>query len=888
MRKNTTTTGIKGKIITGFVLLLTLIFISVYAVFKLANQLAPPDTGASTSVRKLTLTSNLLSSLIETEGMARAYLSTNDSAYLYQFYEQEAINDRYIDTLTTSSINNTKQYIRILTVDSLLDLKKQTYHNFFLLKKEATHIGLGDLHKSVNIYDDTLSITNRVISNTVTKQVPTEASRKPGFFPRLWNRITGRKIIDTTHTVNQGPVISSDTALSYQVYRNNTLNKVRSQLKKFENQRLLEQQLITEREMALLQADQKIMNEIRAVLLLFEKEEISNALSETENSRKVLNNLWITALILAGTGLLTTIGFIILIWKDLARSAFYRRQLEQARQLAESLLKVKEKFLANMSHEIRTPLTSIIGFTERLSETHLNKEQTKYLKYVNSSSEHLLELINDLLEFSRINSGKIDLVEKPFKPSALFAEAFETLEQRAKDKNLEIILDQNMPEFELLGDSLRLKQVIINLLSNSIKFTEKGKVILQTKAFLTDEGRSANIKIRVADTGIGIPKDKLEVIFEEFTQVDPGITRKYGGSGLGLAISSKLINLMNGSISVSSSIDKGTVFTIRLSLPVFRGETATVQSPEYIGEINLQGIKVLLAEDDNTTAILLADILKNFNADVVTTSNGLEAIDKYKEANGAFNLIITDIQMPGISGPEFIGQIREFCSEGNHNMPPVIGLTAHADTSDIERYKQVGMDYFVLKPFKKHEIIKVLSSVSGKLNTGSAISGNSLKGPDHSELLSTSLKSPDNNNTAENTFVNNTEFHNQESEYQSPFPAEDYPDITNFRKFTGNDEDSLRKILLSLNANIDSTVDEMRHAFESRDYAKLSLLSHRILPNMRLLEVKTTASNLKKLELMCKEEHWDEQLIANKLDESIKCLSEISIKLELLHSSPRQ
>jgi len=857
MKKGTTSTGIKGKIITGFVLLLTLIFISVYAVFKLANQLLPPDPGVSSSVRKLTLISNLLSSLIETEGMARAYLSTNDTLYLEKFYEQEEITSRYIDTLTSSSINNTKQYLRILTVDSLLNLKEQTYNNFFQLKKEADLIGLGDLHRSVKSYDDSISIANSTISKTITKQVPSSQTKKPGFFPRLWNRVTGKKKVDSTQILNPNPVISYDTAMSYQVFHDNALKRVRSQLKRFETQKLVEQQLITEREMMLLQADQKIMTEIRAVLLLFEKEEIANALNETENSRYILNNLWITALILAGAGLLTTIAFIILILKDLAKSAFYRRQLEQARSLAESLLKVKEKFLANMSHEIRTPLTSIIGFTDMLAETPLNKEQSKYLKHVNASSEHLLELINDLLEFSRIDSGKLNLDAKPFNPAVLIAEAFESLEHRAKDKNLEITLRQNLPSVALLGDSLRLKQIVINLLNNSIKFTEKGKIILQTKANIDKDGKTALLIIRVADTGIGIPQEKLDAIFEEFTQVDPGITRKYGGSGLGLAISSKLVKMMDGSINVTSRIHKGTIFTIKLTLPVYQDEIVSQPVAEIHGTTDLHNIKVLLAEDDATTSILIADLLKKFNAHVVVTSNGFEALDKYKEDNGAYNLIITDIQMPGLSGPELIKQIKEISHSMNYQLPSVIGLTAHAETRDIEKYQALGMDYFILKPFRNQDFIKVLNQVSERLPVTSPLT--ELNGQ---EMLQTE------SSDTENIGVN-----------------DDNPDLTNFMKFAGEDEDSLKKILLSLDSNIIATSDEMRSAFESRNFARLSLLSHRMLPNMKLLEAKTTSFHLKKLELICKEEQPDEQLIEHTLDESIKCLSEIREKLSQLQTS---
>jgi len=329
------------------------------------------------------------------------------------------------------------------------------------------------------------------------------------------------------------PRIAIDTLNSYMIMKDSTLEMARAQLLRMGERERIERQMVVERELLLVKTNQVIMDEIRKVLLLFEKEEINRAIEGTGNSRKVLQRLWYTALVLTSVGLFTMLVFVFLIWKDLARSAFYRKQLEKARVLAEHLLKVKEQFLANMSHEIRTPITSIIGFTERLSGTRLTKEQDDYLSYINSSSEHLLGLVDDLLDYSRIESGKFNLESIPFRPSELLSQAFETLRQKAEDKGLSMNLNTTIAESDAyVGDPLRIRQIVFNILNNSIKFTEHGSVSLSAEMQKTKEN-SVVLSIRVVDTGIGIALDKQKEIFEEFTQVDAGITRKYGGSGAG-------------------------------------------------------------------------------------------------------------------------------------------------------------------------------------------------------------------------------------------------------------------------------------------------------------------------------------------------------------------
>lgn len=836
MKKTKPTTGIKLKVVTGFILLLSLALVAVLSIIKLATQLTPPDSGVSTSVTKLTVTSNLLSSLIEADGQARAFVSTGDPSYLTRYQLQVEKTRAFVDTLKISSLSNTNQYLRMLAVDSLLDLKRVMYNKYFELKQQDSVKESINFNEITEQYGDSIRLPDRTISRTITKLIPQEEAPKPGLIRKLWNNLVGKKKSDTIVKYVPETSVVYDTIMAYKAVRDTTLSLVKSQLARIEEQEKVSRQQAIEREMMLVQSDQDIMNEIRAVLLLYEKEEISRVINGTENSQSVLKRLWNTALGLAGIGLLTSLIFITMIWKDLAKSTFYRKQLEKARLLAETLLKVKEQFLANMSHEIRTPLTSIIGFTEMLSESSVNPEQAKYIKFINSSSVHLLELINDLLDFSKIDSGKLTFESRPFNPEELFEQAFETLKPRAEEKGLEMILKQSIPPMILAGDTLRIRQIVYNLLSNSIKFTEKGKIMLQTKATLSSNNELATLIIRVADTGIGIPKEKLDVIFDEFTQVDHSITRKYGGSGLGLAISKKLVEMMNGKISVLSRSEEGTIFTIKITLPIYDGNEVVEEiRRDEVSKLNLDNLRILLAEDDQTTRLLLAEFLNKHKAKVTEAGNGIKAWELYNKNPHDFDLIMTDIQMPGLSGPEFVEKILDKCRVENLESPVIIGLTAHADNNEIAKYKEQGMSYFLMKPFKNSELRQVLKS-SGLKNKVT-----------QSKLAVDSV--------------------------------DDGLDLSSFRKFAGDDEESLHRILASLSNNLSETANEMQKAYNENKLSELSLLAHRMLPNTRLLGASDVAASLKSLEIICKNPQVELSLVKQDLDLAIAGLNNLKERL---------
>lgn len=845
MNKQRQSEGVKGKVLSGFFILLLIALAAVVAVIELATQLAPPESGSSESVTKLTLVSNLLSKLVEANGQGRAYITTGDKRFLSKYRKLDKGIRSLTDSLKYYSALQPEQYKRILVVDSLLKIKRSTMESFFRNRSEDDTL-FNDILGSAPVQGLNDSTAGQSVSRTQPEKqgqaILDEEAEKQPFFKKIWNNITGKKPRrDSIAKIDVVPPLLSDS-LIFTSNADTTIEMVKSQLRRMGEHERLSRQRNIELDLLLMRTDRIIMDEIRSVLLLFEKEEINRAISDARNSREVYRRLWYTALVLAAAGLLTMIVFVVLIWKDLARSNFYRRQLESSRALAEKLLKVKELFLANMSHEIRTPITSIIGFSERLETTRLSKEQKNYLAYINASSEHLLGLVDDLLDYSRIESGRFNLENIPFLADLLFRQSYEAYKHKAQQKGLEMHYVSNLPEnMAVAGDPLRLRQILYNLLNNSLKFTEKGSISLNVECEL-HENRCI-IAFKVGDTGIGIPADKQQEIFSEFTQVDAGITRKYGGSGLGLAICSKLVELMDGKIELNSQPGEGTSIQVELALNLFEGNIQPqVASMSPGSKLNLSGTRILLAEDDETTRMLLMDTLNQAGALTLAAPDGAEALAIFKQPGMNFHLIITDIRMPNLSGPEFINTLTAYCAENNIEIPPVLGLTAHATKNELDIFRNAGIQKFLIKPFRQQQLVDALS-----------------------EILN--IKPFDDDSGA--GFIEDMDV--EITEYQ---PL----NLQAFTRFAGNDPEALKKILQSLRNSILSTASQLTETAEAGDYERTSLLAHRLLPNMRHLGEHDEVALLVKLEALKQEPRPDDDIIKSyiiSLNEGLKRIAEM-------------
>jgi PAS domain S-box len=364
---------------------------------------------------------------------------------------------------------------------------------------------------------------------------------------------------------------------------------------------------------------------------------------------------------------------------------------EESTRIAEEAVKAKQQFLSNMSHEIRTPMNAIIGFTKVLLKSDLSAKQKEYLTAIKMSGDALIVLINDILDLAKVDSGKMIFEQTPFKMLSSISAMLHVFEAKIQEKNLVLVkeYDKRIPEV-LVGDPARLHQIILNLMSNAVKFTSKGEITASVK-LLSEDDKSVTIEFAVSDTGIGISDSKLNKIFENFQQATSGTSRLYGGTGLGLAIVKQLVEAQDGTIHVKSEVGVGSSFSFTLS---FVKTNAQAVEEQDIVEIDneVKNIRVLVAEDIKLNQLLMKTILDDFGFERDIAENGKVAVEKLQE--NIYDVILMDLQMPEMNGFEATDYIRNTLK----SKVPIIALTADVTTADLAKCRAVGMNDYIAKP----------------------------------------------------------------------------------------------------------------------------------------------------------------------------------------------
>lgn len=634
--------------------------------------------------------------LYQAENNSRMYAVTADREYIKKFSGQIQKVSAFLSELNINVDDN------VLTPDikRLLKQKKQKTENYLKLRKltDSLVIGfsqLGLVEREVEAKIELPTAKKQFKTVTSFDTIKHQPVPKKKFFGRLAEAFSAKKKVDTSLTIiktEKNIVVNQDVR---------SFNKV--QLKKIEEyyKRLYNNaNKLKSDEKAILVLNSKLVTQIIFILQGFKKDEVGYMME----TRAILGNDllveinsldWITMI-----NVLLLVSLVVIILYNIIKLYKKEKVLIMLSKKASQDSHSKSRFLANMSHEIRTPLNSVVGFSEQLSKSHLNVEQKGQVEAIRNSSEMLLALVNEILDFSKYEVGKINLENAPFLPDEEIMEVFNSMNVLAMNKNL---LLENKVTLEkgvcLLGDPLRLKQLLMNLLTNAIKFTSSGKVTL--KVNLVHHGKKqAVLKVHVEDTGIGIAAEDLEFIFDEFAQVYSATKQ---GTGLGLAICKKIVELQGGKIDVTSVLGKGSVFSFEIPYELTKiKEEVAVKTPDIPAAGKLTGKHILLVDDNKMNVLLAQTVLKKWEMGFDCAYDGKEALELFKKND--YDLILTDIQMPIMGGVELTHEVR-YNGDFAKARIPILGITAHVMQEDRDAYLKAGMNDLVLKPFLEQELI---------------------------------------------------------------------------------------------------------------------------------------------------------------------------------------
>lgn len=623
---------------------------------------------------KLLLIKDIASDLNEVENTIRLYSLTGDKSYLHPYNQLDSAIQQKLDSLAEYATPGSDEIFHIDSIAVLANRKLLIWDEI-----RALHYSKPNAHNTfTQLYS---KIDTSIIQPDTIRFIKEE---QKGFFKRIFSK---------KDTTTRRPLIIDKTKEK---------EIIKKEIAGIEKQITSQTKRLQIKEMVLLEKNIQLTKALNQHITSLENSEQKRLETKTHEADLMAAQTYRGMTIFTVAAVLLLIVILIVFMRNIQKNRIYQQILKKAKADAESLTKAKEMFVATVSHEMRTPVNAIYGLTEQMLQKPNSIEMTADLKVVYKSAEHLIALVNDTLDFSKIESQKMKMEQIDFLPDEILAEIYTLHKDSVQKKGIELII-KNLTNKDLIlqGDPIRLKQILINLVTNAIKFTYQGQISLTISGEETVE-QNFLLLIEVSDTGIGISKDDLNLIFDEFVQLGTDLTQKQRGAGLGLSIVKKLIKLLNGQIEVESTPGKGTNF--HLQIPYQKGDPASITKrtselvivPRWFNRLNF-----LIVDDEDYNLYLIKNILKKWKVSYTEAQDGKQAIEQAKEK--LFDLILMDIRMPVMNGYEATKQILQ-----NHPSSKIIALTATTNSTDVQNIELAGMHSFLQKPFTESDLLNAI------------------------------------------------------------------------------------------------------------------------------------------------------------------------------------
>ncbi|RAJ13767.1 hybrid sensor histidine kinase/response regulator [Arenibacter echinorum] len=773
------------KIMFSYLMLGILTLVVAYFIFSEIKVLVSTDA-ATENDAKLLKTGSLLTELYEAESLSKLALQKKTPKSFTAYAQKIDSIFITIDSLKLLTVNDYQKEM-LDSVQGLLKKKVFNSNELLRLKRNnETNSSIDNAIKKLNKMEESLGIIPPESFTPDYLDLPPDTRD----IVKKWAEYLSENV----------PKDTSKVAVSQRV--DSVLTASKSLLTEAKQSNTKTLRSVAQKELQLSRADLEISQQLRSIISAFEQEVIAKSYNDNLKKQTALKRSLRVAGFASLLGIAIVGLFTFLITKDYWKVQLYRQQLEKEKKFSESLLKSREQLISTVSHDLRTPLNTITGYSELMENTGLTGKQVSYLKHVKSASKYVDSLVNDLLDFSKLEAGKIKVDKTVFILSNLIRETAENLKEIHSKKPIELVIKiDGQLDNPVLGDPFRIRQILTNLIGNAYKFTNEGFIKVEAKVISEADGNYQAV-IKVTDSGIGIKKEKQEYIFKEFTQAEEDTDKKYGGYGLGLTISKKLTELLGGEISLQSEENEGSSFMIKIPLEISK---KPLNSPKKIEISPKVELSLLIIDDDLAMLKLLKEVCQHSGLSAHTYNN---FNDVSKTGTLEYNMVLTDIQMPDITGFEVLSKLQNG-TYSHYAGQPIVAMTGRKDLKR-EQYIEAGFSDILLKPFTKDMFLEVLTNLFPQ-----------------AVLEEPESKAKPVISSGSNLFQ-----------------------LGVISSFLGDDEEGIAEVLQTFITDTKTNMEKLKVAVEDLDIKKVNVVSHRMLPMFRQLNSTEIVPILEQMEIL--------------------------------------